>query len=56
MKKGDCLQAVEVYRMAGKATDAALLLAKLAEDAGKDQTGIRIGCRSLRAIVYAESC
>lgn len=47
LKKGDCLQAVEVYRMAGKATDAALLLAKLAEDAGKDQTtGIRTRCRA----------
>ena len=35
LQKGDPLQAVEVFRMAGKATDAALLLAKLAEDAGK---------------------
>eukprot|EP00904_Undaria_pinnatifida_P002695 jgi/Undpi1/12426/HiC_scaffold_5.g02098.m1 len=35
LQKGDPLQAVEVYRMAGKATDAALLLAKLAEDAGR---------------------
>lgn len=35
LNKGDPLQAVEVFRMAGKATDAALLLAKLAEDAGK---------------------
>lgn len=35
LQKGDPLQAVEVYRMAGKATDAALLLAKLAEDAGE---------------------
>ncbi|CAM9744540.1 unnamed protein product, partial [Sphacelaria rigidula] len=34
LQKGDPLQAVEVYRLAGKATDAALLLAKLAEDAG----------------------
>ncbi len=34
LQKGDPLQAVEVFRMAGKATDAALLLAKLAEDAG----------------------
>lgn len=34
LQKGDALQAVEVYRLAGKATDAALLLAKLAEDAG----------------------
>ncbi|CAN0548257.1 unnamed protein product, partial [Ectocarpus sp. 8 AP-2014] len=33
LQKGDPLQAVEVFRMAGKATDAALLLAKLAEDA-----------------------
>lgn len=37
LQKGDPLQAVEVYRMAGKATDAALLLAKLAEDAGEDR-------------------
>lgn len=35
LQKGDPLQAVEVYRMAGKATDAALLLAKLAEHAGE---------------------
>lgn len=35
MQKGDPLQAVEVFRLAGKATDAALLLAKLAEDAGE---------------------
>lgn len=35
LQKGDPLQAVEVYRTAGKATDAALLLAKLAEDAGE---------------------
>lgn len=35
LQKGDPLQAVEVFRMAGKATDAALLLAKLAEDAGE---------------------
>lgn len=34
LQKGDPLQAVEVYRLAAKATDAALLLAKLAEDAG----------------------
>ena len=39
LQKGDPLQAVEVYRMAGKATDAALLLAKLAEDAGKMLNG-----------------
>ncbi|CAB1118236.1 unnamed protein product [Ectocarpus sp. CCAP 1310/34] len=37
LQKGDPLQAVEVFRMAGKATDAALLLAKLAEDAGRRQ-------------------
>ena len=37
LQKGDPLQAVEVYRMAGKATDAALLLAKLAEDAGEQK-------------------
>lgn len=35
MQKGDPLQAVEVFRLAGKATDAALLLAKLAENAGE---------------------
>ncbi|CAM9614606.1 unnamed protein product, partial [Ectocarpus sp. 12 AP-2014] len=35
LQQGDPLQAVEVFRMAGKATDAALLLAKLAEDAGR---------------------
>lgn len=38
LQKGDPLQAVEVFRLAGKATDAALLLAKLAEDAGKKKT------------------
>ncbi|CAM9367246.1 unnamed protein product, partial [Discosporangium mesarthrocarpum] len=35
LQRGDKLQAVEVYRLAGKATEAALLLAKMAEDAGK---------------------
>lgn len=35
LRKDDPLQAVEVYRSAGKATDAAVLLAKLAEDAGQ---------------------
>lgn len=50
LQKGDPLQAVEVYRMAGKATDAALLLAKLAEDAGKGMQSAlgRISNTSLR--------
>ncbi|CAM9187816.1 unnamed protein product [Chrysoparadoxa australica] len=37
LANGDRLQAVELYRKANKATDAALLLAKLAEEAGKKQ-------------------
>lgn len=53
LQKGDPLQAVEVFRMAGKATDAALLLAKLAEDAGE----VRVlhashGCHSSNITFY----
>ena len=55
LDKGEKLQAVELYRKANKATDAAKLLAMIAEDVTKDQAD-PLRAKKLNVLAALEVC